>query len=374
MRAHTRLVQFDPAPGDPHSPLATPIYQTATFEQDEALVPGRYDYSRSGNPTRTVLESQLAALEGGSRGFAFASGMAALSAVLRLVPAGGHVVAGDDLYGGTWRLLYQVAPALGIATTLADVTRPDEIARAIRPNTALVLVETPTNPLLRVADLAALADVARRGGARLVVDNTALSPWLQRPLALGADAVVHSATKLLCGHSDVSAGAVVVADPELERRIAFVQNAEGAALGPFDAFLLLRGMKTLGVRLERQQATAGRIAAWLAERLDDVYYPGLPDHPGRDVLLRQATGAGCVVAFRTGSLGRSAEIIDRSRLFATAVSFGSVHSTACLPCTMSHASIDPSPRRLPEDVVRLSVGLEEAEDLLDDLAQATRMA
>lgn len=370
MKLHTRLVQPDVAPGDPFHASTPPIYQTATFEQESALHGGPYDYQRSGNPTRGALEAQLADLDGGCRAFAFASGVAALSAVLRLVPAGGHVIAGDDLYGGTWRLLHRIGRDLGIAADLVDATDPAAVDAAVRANTRLILVESPSNPLQRIADIRALAGIATRHRVPLCVDATATSPWLCRPLDLGADLVVHSATKLLSGHGDVSAGAVVARDPDLAARIAYVQNAEGAGLAPFDCFLLSRGMKTLGVRLDRQQANAGIVARHLAERLPWVAWPGLPDHPGADVHARQARGPGVLVSFTTGSLERSAAVVDRLRRFATCVSFGSLRSTVCLPCTMSHASIDPGARRLPPDLVRLSVGIEDPEDLVDDLDRA----
>lgn len=370
MKRHTRLVQPAVAPGDPYHPSATPIYQTATFEQEDALHGGPFDYQRSGNPTRAALEAQLADLDGGCRAFAFTSGVAALSAVLRLVPAGGHVIAGDDLYGGTWRLLHRVGRDLGISVDLVDSTDPDVVDSTIRPNTRLILVESPSNPLQRIADIAALAQVATRHHIPLCVDATATSPWLCRPLELGADLVVHSATKLLSGHSDVSAGALVARDPDLAARIAFTQNAEGAGLAPFDSFLLMRGMRTLGIRLDRQQVNAGVVARHLVERVPWVGWPGLPDHPGAAVHARQASGPGVLVSFTAGSLERSAAIVNDLRRFSTCVSFGSLRSTVCLPCTMSHASIDPGARRLPPDLVRLSVGIEDAEDLVEDLGRA----
>jgi len=379
----TRCVRQACDDRDPYGAVVPPIYQTATFRQPTALDCGEYDYSRTANPTRALLEEQLAALEGGADGAAFASsfssGMAALAAVTRLAAAGEEILAGDNLYGGTARLLAQVAPRQGIRVRWVDATDPGAVAAALTPATRLVLIETPTNPLLRVVDLAAVAAAAHAGGALLAVDNSLLSPYLQRPLALGADLVVHSATKALCGHSDVSAGAVVAADPELHRRIAFLQNAEGSGLAPFDAWLLLRGMKTLALRVERQCATAARVAAWLAgdPRVERVHYPGLPGDPGCERLRRQASGAGPLVSFTTGDPDRSRRLVEALRLFTIAVSFGGVGSVASLPRRMSHASVPPElADRLapPPDLVRLSLGIEDPDDLLEDLDRALAAA
>jgi cystathionine beta-lyase len=375
MRRDTTLVHFDAAPGDPCRPNSTPIYQTATFEQPNASEFGAYDYSRSGNPTRAVLESQLARLEGGSRAFAFGSGMAALSTLMRLVPAGGHVVAGSDLYGGTYRLLEKVLPRAGLRTTYVDATDPERVRAAIEPSTRLVLVETPTNPLCRIVDLRALAEIARERGALLAVDNSLLSPLLQRPLELGADVVVHSATKHLGGHGDVTAGVLAVRVAAVADEIAFLQNAEGNALGPFDSWLLLRGIETLSVRLGRAQANARTVARFLARHpaVRRVHFPGLTDHPGRAIHERQAEGPGAVVSFETGSAELSRRVVDALEVFTISVSFGSVKSLASLPCRMSHKSIPAAVRQahaLPDDLVRLSIGIEDERDLVQDLAQA----
>jgi cysteine-S-conjugate beta-lyase len=373
VKPHTELLAFDACPEDPFRPVATPIYQTATFDQLSPLEPGPYDYSRSGNPTRAVLEAHLARLDRAERAFAFASGLAALTAVTRLLRPGDELLAGDDLYGGTYRLFSRLVAPFGIDVRYADLADPAAARAAIGPRTRLVHVESLTNPLLRVPDLRELARLAHDNGAWLCVDASALSPYLQRPLELGADIVVHSATKYLAGHGDVTAGTVAVRDERLVERIAFVQNAEGAALGPFDAFLLLRGMQTLAVRLDRQQATAQRVASHLQARGLRVRYPGLRDDPGHERLHAQSRGAGAVVSFETGSLPASARLVASLRLFATAVSFGSVHSSASLPCRMSHAAIPAEVRRarsLPEDLVRLSVGLEDPDDLIADLDQA----
>ncbi|MHC4598630.1 MAG: trans-sulfuration enzyme family protein [Planctomycetota bacterium] len=375
MKTDTRLVQFHGCPGDPHAPLSTPIYQTATFEQASAVEFGAYDYSRSGNPTRTVLQDLVADLEGGSRAFAYASGMAAITAVARLAGAGGHIVAGDDMYGGTYRLLCRVLGPQSIEASWADVTDPAAVSAAMSEKTRLVLIETPTNPLQKIADLGALARVAHEGGALLAVDNSLLSPYLQNPLKHGADLVIHSGTKALGGHSDVTAGLVVVRDDALAERLAFAQNAEGTALGPFDAWLLLRGLKTLALRMDRQESNARVVAEFLRGHpsVKRVHFCGFEDHPGHALHLSQANGTGGVVAFETGDHEVSRRFAEESNLFKIAVSFGSVHSQVCLPEKMSHACVPEDVRKqrgFPEDLVRLSLGIEDPGDLLEDLARA----
>lgn len=379
LNTHTRLVGFDPCPGDPYRPVATPIYQTATFEQESALGFGRYDYSRSGNPTRAVLEELVAELEGAERGFAFASGLAAMTAVTRLLSAGDEIVAGDDLYGGAYRLFSKILARTGITVRYADATDPAALAAAMGPRTRLVHVETPTNPRLRIVDIAAVAEVAHRGGAVLSVDNTAMSPYLQNPLALGADVVMHSATKYLCGHSDVTAGVVATSDAKLAETLYLIQNGEGSALGPFDSFLLLRGLRTLGLRMDRQQASAQKVAEFLAGHPDveRVWFPGLDGHPGADIHARQARGPGAVISFQTGSLEVSRRVAEASKLFAITVSFGGIGSSISVPCRMSHASIPAEVQKkveLPEDLVRVSVGIEDAGDLIEDLSRALQLA
>jgi cystathionine beta-lyase len=379
MKLATRIVRFRPAPGDPHAALSPPLYQTATFAQASALESGPYDYSRSGNPTRHLLEERVADLEGAGRALAYGSGLAALAAVVRVAAAGGEVLAGDDLYGGTYRLLSRVLRGQGVRVRYVDLTDLAAVAAALTPRTRLVLAETPTNPLLHVADLRALAALAHGRGALLAVDNSLLSPYRQRPIELGADLVVHSATKCLSGHSDLSAGVVAVADPALAAALAFQQNAEGTALSPFESWLLLRGLKTLAVRLDRQEASAQLLAEFLAAhpRVCRVHYPGLAAHPGHALQRRQAEGAGSVVSFETGSVETSRRLAEAVSLFAIAVSFGGVASQISLPCRMSHASIPAEVRRrrvLPEDLVRLAVGLEDAGDLIADLGQALAAA
>jgi cystathionine beta-lyase len=378
LKPATRCVN-SPASGDPFGAIAPPIYQTATFQQASAVEFGEYDYSRSGNPTRTLLERQLADLEGGAHASAFASGLAAITALTRLLNNGDEIIAGEDLYGGTVRLFEKVLPRQGITVRYVDTTDLDAVRGAISPRTRLILVETPSNPLLRICDLRGLSQIAHQAGVQLAVDNSMLSPILQQPLALGADVVIHSATKFLGGHSDVTAGALVTNSPVLHEQIAFQQNAEGAALSPFDSWLLLRGLKTLALRVERQNDTAGKVARFLLGHpgIAEVYYPGLPEHPGHELHRRQAQGDGAVVTFTTSDPQVSKKIVEATKLFTIAVSFGSVGSTISLPCHMSHASIPAHlKQRLgpPVDLVRISVGIEDADDLLADLGKALSSA
>jgi cystathionine beta-lyase len=379
MKFASKLIQYDAAPGDRFRPTATPIYQTATFEQEHADRFGDFDYSRSGNPTRKVLEDHVATLEGGTRGFAFASGMAAITAVARTLRAGDEILADSDLYGGTCRLFTRVLERSGITARYADASNLEGFAARITPNTRLIYVESPTNPLLRVLDLRSLAALAHHHNALLVVDNSLMSPYLQRPLELGADVVLHSATKFLCGHADVTGGVVVVKDEKLAEDIAFLQNAEGNALSPFDCFLLQRGLKTLKLRVDAQQRNAQQIAEFLAAdpRVAQVFYPGLPSHPSYELQRSQATGAGSVLSFTAHSVEAAKIIAERARMFQICVSFGSIHSTISLPGCMSHASVPPeiaATRELPPQLVRISVGIEDAEDLLADLDHALAAA
>ncbi|HEY0308656.1 MAG TPA: PLP-dependent aspartate aminotransferase family protein [Acidobacteriaceae bacterium] len=373
MKFATRLVHFDASPNDPNRPMVTPIYQTATFEQEAADSFGRYDYSRSGNPTRHVLEDQVTSLEGGSHGFAFASGMAAITSVARLLKTGDEILGDWDLYGGTTRLFAKVLNRSGITVRYVDASDVAGLAAKITPATRLIFVESPTNPLLRVLDLTAIATIAKQHGILFCVDNSTMSPYLQNPLALGADIALHSATKFLCGHSDVTGGVVVVKDESLAQEIHFLQNAEGNALAPFDSFLLLRGLKTLKLRMDAQQNNAMKIAEFLVKhpKVDAVHYPGLSSHPGYDVQMSQARGGGAVVGLTVGSLARAKQIAESSKLFKIAVSFGSVTSTISIPYTMSHASVpveDRATRGIPQDLLRLSIGAEDADDLIEDLA------
>ncbi len=379
MKFASRLVSFDPAPGDRYRPISTPIYQTATFEQECADRFGEYDYSRSGNPTRTVLENHLASLENGSRGFCFSSGMAAITTVTKLLRSGDNILADSDLYGGTCRLFSKVLERTGITADYANACDLASFAQRITRNTKVVYVETPTNPLLRVIDLRAVAALAHENGALLCVDNSTMSPYLQNPLDLGADIVLHSATKYLGGHHDVTAGAIVVKDEELAQQIYFLQNAEGNGLAPFDCFLLLRGIKTLKLRVDCQQRNAQAIAEFLAAHKDvtRVYYPGLTDHADYRLQRTQARGAGGVLSFTTGDVEVSKAVAEQAKLFRITVSFGSVNSSISLPGNMSHASVPPevlAQRDLPRDLVRISAGIEDEEDLIADLEQALERA
>ncbi len=371
MKPETRLIQYDPCPGDVNRPTSTPLYQTATFAQPDALHPGGYDYSRSGNPTRAVLEAQLAGLEGADRGFAFSSGMAAINAVLRLVPAGGGVVLGADLYGGTWRLLHRILSRYHLDLRVVDLNDEPALAQALS-GAVLCLVETPTNPLLEVVDLRAVARACRKNGVTLAVDNSLMSPLLQRPLDLGAHVVIHSATKFLGGHADLTAGAVMTSEPSLIAELALFQNGEGTALAPFECWLLLRGLKTLAVRLSAQRRNTHQLVEAIVQHdgVKALHWPGLANHPGAAIHADQALDAPTVFSFRPGSVDVAAEIVDRTRCFTTAVSFGSVSSTIELPCVLSHASIPDGERTLPPDLIRVSVGIEAAADLVADLVGA----
>ena len=379
MKFATRLLTFDPAPGDRCTPANTPIYQTATFRQENATEFGEYDYSRSGNPTRAVVEKQIAALENGARGFCFSTGLAAITAVTRLLSPGEEILACDDLYGGTYRLFSRILARRGISVRYVDFTSLDAVASSINPNTRLVYLESPTNPLLQIIDIAAVAGIAHGNGSLLCVDNSTMSPYLQRPLELGADIVLHSATKFLCGHSDVMAGAVVVKDDDLGQELYLIQNGEGAVLSPFDSYLLLRGMKTLSLRLDRQQANADTLAGLLNAHpaVDHVDFPGLANGEQLRIHRAQASGNGAVLSFATGDAELSRAVVEATKLFAITVSFGGVNSTISLPNYMSHASIPAHLRQqksIPADLVRISVGVEDIDDLVDDLSRAFEAA
>lgn len=370
----TRAIHAGQDPDPTTGAVTVPIYQTSTFVQPEVGVHRGYEYARTGNPTRTAYEAAIAALEGGAWALAFASGMGATSTVLYLLSAGDHVVAADDLYGGTFRLFDKVLRRYGIAFTYVDMSDPARVAAALRPATRLVWVETPTNPLLKIVDIAAVAEIAHAGGARVAVDNTFASPYLQQPLALGADLVVHSATKYLGGHSDVVGGVVVGRDADLGERLGFLQNAAGIVPGPFDCWLVLRGLKTLALRMRQHSENGLAIARWLTghPRVGRVAYPGLPDHPHHAVAARQMPrGFGGMVSFTVrGGEAEARAIVERTRLFALAESLGGVESLIELPAAMTHASVAGSALEVPASLVRLSVGIEDIDDLMADLDQA----
>jgi cystathionine gamma-synthase len=372
---NTRAIHAGQEPDPVTGAVVVPVHLTSTYKQDGVGgLRGGYEYSRSANPTRTALQEALAALEEGSTGLAFASGLAAEDALLRTVcTPGDHVVLPGDAYGGTFRLVSKVYSRWGVEHTPVDLNDLDALRAAIRPTTRVVWCETPTNPLLNVSDIAALAEVAHDAGALLVVDNTFASPYLQRPLTLGADVVVHSTTKYLGGHSDVVGGALVTADAELGEQLAYHQNAMGAVAGPMDAWLVLRGLKTLGVRVDRHGANAQRIAEWLLEHpaVGDVLYPGLPQHRHHEIAAKQMSGFGGMLSFRLrGGEEAALRVCERTTLFTLAESLGGVESLIEHPHRMTHASAVGSPLEVPADLVRLSVGIEDVEDLLADLEAA----
>ncbi|MFG2823851.1 cystathionine gamma-synthase [Kitasatospora sp. NPDC048365] len=355
--------------------VVTPIYQVSTYKQDGVGgLRGGYEYSRSANPTRTALEECLAALEGGARGLAFASGLAAEDTLLRtILKPGDHIVIPNDAYGGTFRLFAKVLTRWGVEFSVADTHHVEKVREAIRPNTRAVWVETPSNPLLGITDLTAVAEIAHAAGALLVVDNTFASPYLQQPIALGADVVVHSTTKYMGGHSDVVGGALVVAEAGLAEEVAYHQNAMGAVSGPFDAWLVLRGIKTLGVRMDRHSSNAEQVAELLTRhpKVSQVLYPGLAEHPGHDVAAKQMKAFGGMVSFRVaGGEEAAVEVCNRAQLFTLGESLGGVESLIEHPGRMTHASAAGSPLEVPADLVRVSVGIESIDDLLADLQQA----
>ncbi|KAH8552743.1 cystathionine beta-lyase [Umbelopsis sp. PMI_123] len=361
---------------DPYNAASVPIYQSATFKQKGANAEGEYDYSRSGNPTRTHLENHLAKIMGAKRALAVTSGMSALDVITRLVKSGEEIIAGDDLYGGTNRLLAFLQKSQGVKTHHIDTTNSDAILPYLDPHkTRLVLLETPTNPLIKIADIPTIAAHVHEKcpNALVVVDNTMMSPYLQRPLELGADISYHSGTKYLSGHHDLMAGVIGAKEDAVADQIYYIINATGCGLGPFDSWLLLRGVKTLAVRMDKQQATAQRVAQFLEDRGLKVHYPGSTKHPQYELHKRISSGPGAVLSFETGDIGISERIVEGTKLWGISVSFGCVNSLISMPCKMSHASIPAhvrAERALPEDLIRLCVGIEDADDLLEDLETA----
>lgn len=378
MRFGTKLIHNSASIDKTTGALSVPIYQVSTFHQEDVAGGQQFDYSRSGNPTRLALEETVALLDKGTRAFAFASGMAATSAVLSTFSSGDHIVATENIYGGTYRATTTIFNRFNINTTFVDATSLDAIKAAINENTKAILLETPSNPLLKITDLIGAIEIAKEHNLLVVVDNTFMSPYLQRPLELGADIVIHSATKFLGGHSDVVAGLVVVKDEELGKEIYKIQNGLGAILGPQDCFLLLRGIKTLKVRMEYQQKNAEILANYLKnhEAIEHVYYPGLEGHPGREVHLAQADGPGAVLTIKTKSKEIAYNFMEKVKFAAVAVSLGGVETIVSYPATMSHAAMPKAEREkygITDEVIRISVGLEDVEDLIEDFDNALKL-
>ncbi len=355
--------------------IITPIFQTSTYVQDSLGHHKGFEYARTQNPTRAALEHNIAAIEGGAAAFAFASGMAAIDAITTLLQAGDHVVVTDNTYGGTFRLFEKVLRRYGLEFSYVDTSQLDGVEQAFRPSTKMLFVETPTNPVMRLTDIEAVAALSRRHGARLVVDNTFASPAVQRPIALGADLVVHSTTKYLNGHSDSVGGVVIATRPEDVEWLAFVQNAAGAILSPFDSWLVLRGTKTLTVRMAQHNANGQALAEYLAShpKVTKVLYPGLPDHPQHELARRQMRGFGGMLTFDAGTYEAARAVCNRVRLMALAESLGGVETLISHPASMTHASVPPERRQaigLTDSMVRISAGIEDPDDLIADLAQA----
>jgi cystathionine gamma-synthase/cystathionine beta-lyase len=374
MKTSTKAVQIGVGK-DATGAMSFPIYQNATFAHPAFGQSTGYDYSRSGNPTRKVLEEGIALLDGGVRGFAYSSGMAAITNLLLLFKQGDHLVVTEDLYGGTFRVIDKVFVKYGLDATYVDTSDPDAVGRAIRENTRAILLESPTNPLLKVADIRKICDMVGKKGVLTVVDNTFMTPYLMQPLALGADIVVYSATKFISGHNDVLAGLVVVKDEELGKQIYFLQNSVGAVLGPQDCWLVIRGMKTLGVRIDRQLENAQAIAEWLSRQpgVRRVYYPGLQTDPGNYLLREQARGFGAMVSFEVADRCIAEQVLEKVKLISFAESLGGVETLITYPAFQTHADMDPKERErmgINDRLLRLSVGIEDAGDLLADLEQA----
>lgn len=375
MKPKTKLIHGG-IPSDPHTgAVSIPIYQVSTYKQEEIGVHQGYEYSRTGNPTRHALEELIKDLEEGTRGFAFGSGMAAIHAVLTLFNSGDHIIVTDDVYGGTYRIVTKILNRLGIETTFVDTTDLNKVEQALKPNTKAIYIETPTNPLLKVTDIGHLSIWAKSRNLLVIVDNTFSTPYWQTPLALGADIVLHSATKYIGGHSDVVAGLVVVNNDKLGEDLPFIQNATGGILGPQDCWLLIRGLKTLGLRMEAHEQNTKKVVEFLARHpaVHHIYYPGLQSHPQHELAKQQARGFGGMVSFDVGCANKVADVLRKLKYFTLAESLGAVESLISVPAKMTHASI-PKERReelgITDGLIRISVGIEDIEDLLEDLARA----
>jgi cystathionine beta-lyase/cystathionine gamma-synthase len=379
----TRAIHAGQEPDATTGAVNVPIYLTSTYAQQEIGKNKGYEYSRVSNPTRTALEKNLAALEGGSSSHVFASGMAAISALVAMLKTGDHVICGSNVYGGTPRLFNQIVANYGIEFTYVDTSDPENVRRALTPRTRLVHIETPTNPLMQLTDIRAVSAVCREQSKNvgepvdLCVDNTFMSPYFQRPIKLGADLVMHSTTKFLNGHSDGLGGVLVATRPDHAERFAFVQKCTGGILSPFESYLILRGVKTLAVRMRQHDASGRQIAAWLAQhpRIEKVFYPGLPSHPQYELAKRQMSGFGALITFETGSLERANDVLKRVRVCTLGESLGGVETLISHPATMTHAALGEEGRRkigITDGMVRISVGIEDVEDLLADLDQALK--
>lgn len=375
MRFDTKAIHAGQDPDPSTGAVTVPIYQTSTYVQEALGKHKGFEYARTKNPTRSALESCIASLEGGSHGVGFASGMAAITTLAMLLSAGDHTIVSDNTYGGTFRVFDKVMRKLGLEFSYVDTSDPELVRAAMKPSTKMIFIETPTNPVMRLTDISAMAEIAREQGVLVVVDNTFMSPYFQRPIEHGADAVVHSTTKYLNGHSDGVGGAVVVNDADLADRLYFLQNAAGAILSPMDSFLVLRGIKTLGVRMRQHDASGRRVASFLSEhpKVHTVYYPGLASHPQHELALRQMSGFGGMIAFETGSLDNARAVLEAVRVCALAESLGGVESLICHPASMTHASVPPADRErlgISDGMVRISVGIEDVDDIVEDLDQA----
>jgi cystathionine beta-lyase/cystathionine gamma-synthase len=375
MRQSTQLIhnghEIDPVTGA----MNVPIYQVSTFDQSDLSKPQQYDYARSGNPTRHAVEQTIALLEGAEYGYAFSSGIAAIASVLGIFGSGDHIIAAEDIYGGSYRILNTYFKRWGLETTAVDTSEPENIRRALKPNTKALFLETPSNPLLKITDLAACCAIAKEAGLISIVDNTFMTPLLQKPLELGTDIVVHSATKFLGGHSDVIFGFAVTSNKELSQRVYAVQNGFGAVPAPWDCWLVERGIKTLKARLDAEEASAHKLAEWLVthKNVEAVYYPGLKNHPGRAIHEKQSSGAGAVLSFKTKTLEQALHFLKTVKLAAAAVSLGGVETITSYPVKMSHASIPRQERErlgITDTLIRVSVGLEDADDLIEDFDKA----
>jgi cystathionine gamma-lyase / homocysteine desulfhydrase len=375
MRSKTKMVHGGITRDENTGAVSVPIYQVSTYKQDGVGNLRGYEYSRTGNPTRHALETVIADLENGTHGFAFGSGMAAITTVMMLLNAGDHVVLTDDVYGGSFRLMTKVLKRFNLDNTFVDTSNPEKVVDAIQENTKAIFVETPTNPLLKITDLKKMSEIAKKHDLLLIVDNTFATPYWQQPLDLGADIVLHSATKYIGGHSDVVAGLVSVKSKELAEKIHFLQNSVGAVLGPQDSWLIMRGIKTLALRMEAIEANSKKMVEYLLghDKVKSVFYPGLKTHPGHEIAKSQATGFGGMISFEVGSGELAEELLKRVNYFTLAESLGAVESLISLPAKMTHASI-PAERRselgITDGLIRISVGIEDVEDLIEDLEQA----